>query len=388
MRGLLRALALASASVLAACTPRTAPLPPGVEPPPGLVMPRGPGPAFTPVRHAQIPGWTTDRLSQAVAPFLSGCLRMAAAPGAPLGGQGEAARLGGDPRMWADACAAARAVPPGDDIAARAFFESQFQAFLISNDGAPTALFTGYYEPEVRGSRKPDRTYHEAIYRRPPDLGASPRNTPYLTRAQIDGGALAKKHLEILYLADPVDAFFLHIQGSGRVRLPDGRIVRLNYDGQNGQPYVPIGRVLVDRGEMTLEQVSMQSIRTWLATHPKEARGLMQSNPSYVFFRELPDPGANVGPPGTLGAPLTPMRSVAVDRGFLPLGAPIWIDTKDAATGETLQRLMLAQDIGGAIRGPVRADIFYGWTKDAEDRAGRMRAQGTIYLLLPKGAAR
>jgi membrane-bound lytic murein transglycosylase A len=378
--------ALALAALLAACAPRPATTDgaPVVAPPRGVSIPAGPGPGFTPVAAAQIPGWATDRHAQAIPPFLAGCIRMAAAPGAPLGGQADAARLGGDPRQWGDACAAARLVPPGDDAAARAFFEQWFQAFLVSNDGAATALFTGYYEPEVRGSRKPDRTYHEPVYRRPPDLGPTPRNSPYLTRAQIDGGALAKKRLEILYLADPVDAFFLHIQGAGRVRLPDGKIVRLNYDGQNGHPYVPIGRVLVDRGEMALEQVSMQSIRAWLVSHPKEARGLMHTNPSYVFFRELPDPGADVGPPGTLGAPLTPLRSVAVDRNFLPLGAPVWIDTRDAASGEVMQRLMLAQDIGGAIRGPTRADIFYGWSPDAEDRAGRMRAQGTIYLLLPK----
>ncbi len=386
MRSLVRALAFAGVAALAACAPGPSPTAgaPPVEPPRGVSVPSGPGPGFTPLRHAQIPGWAADRQARAIPAFLAGCARMDAAPGAPLGGQGDASRLGGDPRQWADACAAARALPPGDDAAARAFFESRFQAFLVSNDGAPTALFTGYYEPEVRGSRRSDRTYHTAVHRRPPDLGPSPRNSPYLTRAQIDGGALAKKRLELLYLADPVDAFFLHIQGAGRVRLPDGKIVRLNYDGQNGHPYVPIGRVLVDRGEMTLEQVSMQSIRAWLAAHPKEARGLMHSNPSYVFFRELPDPGPDVGPPGAMGAPLTPMRSVAVDRAFLPLGAPIWIDTRDAATGETMQQLMMAQDIGGAIRGPVRADIFYGWTKDAEDRAGRMRAQGAIYLLLPK----
>ena len=178
------------------------------------------------------------------------------------------------------------------------------------------------------------------------------------------------------------------MQGAGRVRLPDGSIVRVTYDGQNGRTYVPIGRVLVDRGEMTLDQVSMQSIRAWLVAHPSEAAGVMDANPSYVFFREVPDAPPDQGPPSTLGVPLSPGRSIAVDKTFVPLGAPVWIDTRDPVDGAKLQRLMMAQDLGGAIRGPIRADIFFGWGKDAEERAGRMRQPGEEILLLPKAGDR
>jgi membrane-bound lytic murein transglycosylase A len=162
--------------------------------------------------------------------------------------------------------------------------------------------------------------------------------------------------------------------------------VRVSYDGQNGQAYVPIGLVLVDRGEMTLEQVSMQTIRAWLVAHPKDAKGVMNMNPSYVFFRELTGMSTDAGPPGALGAPLSPMRSAAVDKNVIPLGAPIWIDTQDPLDGTKLQRLMMAQDLGGAIKGAIRTDIFFGWGRDAEERAGRMRQRGTEFVLLPKFA--
>ena len=176
----------------------------------------------------------------------------------------------------------------------------------------------------------------------------------------------------------------LQIQGSGRVLLDDGRVVRVSYAGQNGRPYVPIGRVLAERGQIPLEQVSLQTIRAWLLAHPTEAAAVMNQNPSYVFFREVIGVRPEEGPPGALGAPLTPGRSVAVDRSFIPLGAPIWLDTTDPLTGSRLQRLMLAQDIGGAIRGPVRADIFWGWDREAEERAGRMRQPGSDFVLLPR----
>ncbi len=269
-----------------------------------------------------------------------------------------------------------------DDAAARNFFETYFQPYGVSSDGDAEGLFTGYYEPEVAGARAPGGDYKYAIYRRPPGL-ADGRS--YLSRAEIDRGALKGKRLELLWLADPIDAFFLHIQGSGRVLLPDGRTVRVNYDGQNNRGYVPIGRVLVSRGEMTLDQVSMQSIRAWLLSHPAEARGVMEQNPSYVFFREVNGLSADKGAPGALGVALSPFRSIAVDKGFIPLGAPVWVNTRDALDGSPFNHLMVAQDLGGAIRGPVRADIFFGWGADAENRAGRMRQRGTEIVLLPRG---
>jgi membrane-bound lytic murein transglycosylase A len=207
---------------------------------------------------------------------------------------------------------------------------------------------------------------------------------PYWDRAAIGRGALDGQRLAILWTADPVDAFVLQIQGSGRVLLPDGQVVRVSYAGQNGRPYVPIGRVLADRGAIPLGEVTMPSIRAWLEAHPAEAAGVMDQNPSYVFFRELPGAGPEDGPPGSLGAPLTPGRSIAVDRTFIPLGAPVWLDTTDPVTGAPLRRLMLAQDTGGAIKGPVRADIFWGWGAAAEDRAGRMKQPGTATVLLPR----
>jgi membrane-bound lytic murein transglycosylase A len=347
-------------------------------------VPPGSGPALTPVRFDQVTGWGTDQEAAALTAFLASCDALRAQPNQPLGGQGEAAVRGGIAAEWQPACIAGRAVPPGDDVAARGFFEAWFQAYGVSTDGTAQGLFTGYFEPEVAGARTPGGIYRYPLLRRPSDLGS---RKPYFTRAEIEHGALRSRRLELLWLADPIDVFFLHVQGAGRVRLPDGHVVRVTYDGQNGQTYVPIGRVLVDRGEMTLDQVSMQSIRAWLVAHPQQAAAVMDANPSYVFFREVPDARPDQGPPSTLGAPLSPGRSIAVDKTFIPLGAPVWIDTTDPVDGAKIQRLMMAQDLGGAIRGPVRADIFFGWGKDAEEHAGRMREQGTEILLLPRQAA-
>jgi membrane-bound lytic murein transglycosylase A len=350
-------------------------------PPPPWTVPQGAGPAFTAIRYDQMPGWESDHAGDALLTFLASCAQMRTNPAQALGGSGEAAALGGTAAQWTAVCAAAEVVPANDDAAARKFFEANLQPYGVSADGSAAGLFTAYYEPEVAGSRIPDATYKYPLYRRPPGLVPG---AVLPTRADIERGALRGKRLELLWLADPVDVFFLQVQGAGRVRLPDGHIVRVTYDGQNGQPYVPIGRVLVDWHEMTLDRVSMQSIRGWLAAHPDRATELMDQNTSYVFFRELNGYGADMGPPGTLGAPLTPMRSIAVDKAFVPLGAPVWIDTKDSLDGKPIQRLMAAQDLGGAIRGPVRADIFFGWGADAEAHAGKMRQQGTEVVLLPK----
>ena len=355
----LPALALALAA-LAGCAPRDS----AGHSPPGVSIPASVGPAFTPVAFSQIPGWGADRLSEAMPAFLAGCDRAAA-----------------DPRM-AQACERARAVPPGDDAAARAFFEQSFQPTIASNDGSVEGLITGYYEPEFPASRTRTGPYQTPLLRRPPP-GRQSAAMP--TRAQIVRGALARRGLEMLWVADPIDAFFLQIQGSGRARLPDGTIVRVTYDGQNGHPYVPIGRVLVNRGEMTIDEVSMQTIRTWLKSHPREAAAVMDQNPSYVFFREVRGTTAEQGPPGAMQVPLTPGRSVAVDRSLIPLGLPVFLDTHDALQPSLVwRRLTMAQDVGGAIRGATRADIFFGWGPDAEERAGRMRQPGTLYVLQPR----
>ena len=353
---------VAAALLLASCAPQ----PTAGRAPPGVAVPPGPGAALTPVRFDQLPGWAEERPAEAVAPFLAGCARLDPAV---------------HPRLPA-LCDRARSLPPGDNAAARAFFEQGFQPHLASGEGSPQGLVTGYYEPEFRASRARGGEYQTPLLRRPRGHAAG-QVLP--TRAQINRGALARQGLEMLWVADPVDAFFLHIQGSGRARLPDGGVVRVGFDGKNEQPYVPIGRVLVDRGEMKLDEVSMQSIRAWLKAHPAEAEAVMDQNPSYIFFREVGGLAPEQGPPGTQGVPLAPMRSVAVDRGYIPLGTPVWLDSLDPLTPATpLRRLMVAQDTGGAIRGPVRADLFFGWGAEAEERAGRMRQPGSLYVLLPR----
>ena len=377
-------------ALLAGCTPapQTAPSNGAAASgdPTSWAVPSGPGAAMTPVRFEALSGWAQERHAQAIPAFLASCKQFSANPTQALGGSGDAVARGGTGAQWRSVCAAARAIPPGEDAAARAFFEANFQPYGLSSDGSATGLFTGYYEPEIRGSRTQSGVYKYPLYRRPPELGASARRAPYLSRAQIEAGGLRKKGLEMLWLADPIDAFFLHIQGSGRVMLPDKRTVRVSYDGQNGQAYVPIGRVLVDRGEMKLEEVSMQSIRAWLVAHPREASGLMNQNPSSVFFRELGGISADAGPPGALGVPLSPLRSAAVDKGFIPLGAPLWVETKDPLDSTNIQRLVMAHDLGGAIKGAIRTDLFFGWGRDAEERAGRMRQPGREFILLPKAA--
>jgi membrane-bound lytic murein transglycosylase A len=355
-----------------------------------------------PISFAELPGWADDHPAQALAPFVAGCAQM----GDNLGGSGEAATRGGNAAAWRGACTAGRAVPPGDDAAARSFFEAQFQPYAVSGDGKDQGLFTGYYEPEVRGNRSPGAGYEATLLQRPSDLmqvdlGAFADDlkgrhitgrlqngelVPYYDRAEIEAGALRGKRLELIWLASPVDAFFLQIQGSGRVKLPDNKVMRVTYAAQNGRPYVPIGKVLADQGAIPLDQVSMQTIRAWLESHPGEAKAIMDRNPSYVFFREVIGVRPDQGPPGALGATLTPGRSIAVDRGYLPLGAPVFVSTTDPLDGSKLQRMMVAQDLGGAIKGPVRADIFFGWGADAEAHAGKMRQQGNAYLLLPKAA--
>jgi membrane-bound lytic murein transglycosylase A len=384
---------LGAAIALSACVAR---------PPPGET----PTMELKPVAFSDVPGWQDDALAAVVPALRRECASLTAMPpDHALGGDGVAAQLGGIAADWGPLCAAAATLAPGDDAGARQMFERELQPYAVTADARAHGLFTGYYEPEVPGSLRRGGRYQTPILRRPPDLvqadlGAftpdlkgrsiagrivGERLVPYYDRAQIQGGALAKRHLNLLYLADPVDAFFLEIQGSGRVRLPNGHIVRVTYDGQNGRPYVPIGRLLVERGELSRDTVSMQTIRAWLESHPDQAEFLMDANPSYVFFRLLPGTPADQGPPGALGVPLTPERSLAVDVGYLPLGAPVFVATSNPLDGSAWRHLLLAQDRGGAIKGPVRGDIFFGWGEQAETLAGKMQQQGTAFILLPRG---
>ncbi len=252
------------------------------------------------------------------------------------------------------------------------------------NGDTDQGLFTGYYEPLLRGSWYPYGSYTIPIYRLPPEAAlVNGRAAPLPSRAQIEAGALAGRGLELLWVDDPTDAFFLHIQGSGQVAMADGSLVRVAFAGKNGHSYFPIGAELVRRGEVPREQMSMQAIRWWLATHPAEAPGLMALNGSYVFFRLID----GEGPVGAQGVPLTPGRSMAVDPAFVPYGVPLWLDTTDPAAGNApLRRLVVAQDTGGAIKGPIRGDLFWGSGEEAGAVAGSMKQQGRWYLLLPKAA--
>jgi len=349
---------------------------------------------LTPASFAALAGWNDDHLAEALPTLRRSCAPVLekSASAAPLG-NGIAGTIGD----WQPICADAATVPE-EDPAARAFFDRWFLPWLAGNNGNREGLFTGYYEPLLNGARASGGLYATPLLHRPGDLVmvelgrfrpawrgeriagrvVGGNLVPYPSRAEIEQGALDRLNLAFLWVDDPVDAFFLEIQGSGRVRLPDGSMVRVGYDGQNGRPFVPIGRLLLERGELAREDVSMQTIRAWIKAHPDRGKALMDENPSYVFFRELATPGA-VGSAGTL---LTAGRSLAVDRNFVPLGAPLWLDA-----GGELRRLMVAQDTGGAIRGPVRGDVFWGDGPEAAERAGGMKAHGRYYLLLPKTLA-
>ncbi|MGH6991389.1 MAG: murein transglycosylase A, partial [Stellaceae bacterium] len=300
---------------------------------------------------------------------------------------------------WEAPCAAAARLPTGADAAARHFLRRWFRPYLAGNNGNPNGLFTGYYEPLLQGARTQGGPDETPILRRPADLVmvalglfrpewrgdriagrvVNGRLVPYPTRAEIERGAIDAKKLALFWVRDPVAAFFLQIQGSGKVRLPDGQLVSVGYAGQNGRPYVSIGRLLVKRGELAKSAVSLASIKGWIAAHPVRGRALMDDNPSYVFFRIVKGPT----PIGAEGAALTPRRSLAVDRAFLPLGIPIWLDLEHGDT--PMRRLVVAQDTGGAIRGPVRGDFYWGAGPEAARKAGGMIAHGRYFLFLPKG---
>lgn len=260
------------------------------------------------------------------------------------------------------------------DAQARAFFELLFRPVMI---GSPPALFTGYYEPELMGSPVRTPRFAWPIYRRPPELqdGAT-----YLTRRAIEDGALRGRGLELAWLEDPVEAFFLQVQGSGRIRLTDGRVMRVGYAAKNGHPYRSVGQELIRRGTHTPDQVSAQAIRAWVKASGAAGTELLNTNPSYVFFRKIDELTADKGPIGAMGRSISTLRSVAVDPRFTPLGAPVWVE-KDGAS--PIRSLMVAQDTGGAIKGAQRADIFYGTGRAAGEAAGTVKDGGRLIVLIP-----
>ncbi len=342
-----------------------------------------------PASWIELPEWGRESLRDSLVAFVRGCSALAKQP------------------AWQPVCADAAALPPDSsdrDIAA--FFESRFDPHQVINaDESTSGMVTGYYEPLLRGSRTRTSRYRYPIYAVPQDLlvidlsGVYPdlkhkrlrgriegnRVVPYLARGDIDAEPAPLKGLEIAWVDDAVELFFLHIQGSGQVQLENGERVRVGYADQNGHPFRSLGRLLIQRGELPPERASMQGIKDWARRHPGKVQRFMNENPSFVFFRELP--GDLPGPIGSLGVPLTAERSIAVDPRVIPLGVPVYLATTWPNSPQPLNRLMVAQDTGGAINGGVRADFFWGFGDSAGSQAGKMRQAGRMWVLLPKGYA-
>lgn len=386
----MKILAFLGLGALGACTAVTPPPPIDDKEPLRL----------SPASFNALPGWQDDRHSETMAAFHRSCARiLRRGADESFGPDG----VGGTFGDWHPACRAALDTPEMNDAQARAFFEHWFRPWqAVAESGREEGLFTGYYEAMLRGSRTRHGPYQTPLRALPDDLvmvnlvefrdhlrGERTAGRvvghylkPYQTRAEIVAGQLpAGQDKPLVWVDSPVDAFFLHIQGSGIVALDDGGEMRVGYAGQNGHSYYAIGRELVRRGHMDKDSVSMQSIRAWLEANPGQADELMNLNQSYIFFREL----TGEGPLGGEGVALTPLRSLAVDRSKIPYGLPVWVDIASPVEQERpLRRLMVAQDTGGAIRGPVRGDFFWGAGPDAEHRAGLMRSQGRYWFLLPK----
>lgn len=348
---------------------------------------------FRPVPFRFLDGWAEDDQAPAFFAFLKSCATLQSRPGtevlrAPCARASEAETLVRDePRL------------------ARAFFEENFTPHLVRVGWKKNGLLTGYFEPLIEASFTPDPSYPYPLYGRPSDQVAvdlkafrselsgrligrleGEKLVPYHDRAAIEAGAFSGRNLEILWARDPIDVFFLQIQGSGRAKLPDGSTILVGYAGGNGHPYTSIGRVLIDMGALDQDEVSMFSIRRWLEDNPGRLSEILNRNASYVFFRIA----AGEGPIGSAGAVLTPSRSLAVDPAHVALGLPVWVETTlpgnedPLAKGETFHRLLIAQDTGGAIKGAMRGDLFFGFGKEAEWRAGHMKSEAVFYVLLPK----
>lgn len=395
-------LAALLAALFAGCAmapqPKAPPAQPPAAPAPKAEQPPPPQyPALAAGRFSDLPSWSASDHGAALEAFLRSCQK--------LGGRGE----------WSESCSRAAALPlppappprgegSGERAGARQFFETNFRPYqVLTPDGAAEGLVTGYYEPLLKGSRSRSSRYKHPVYGVPEDLltvdltEVQPdlrnrrvrgrldgrRVVPYFTRAEIESGRAAVAGREILWVDDALDLFFLQVQGSGRVVLPDGKTVRLGYADHNGHPYTSIGKVLVERGELTLDKASAQGIRQWAGANPAKLSTLLNENASYVFFRELPAEAAGLGPPGALGVPLTPGYSIAVDPQFVPLGAPVYLATTMPNSAKPLNRLVLAQDTGTAIKGAVRADFFWGFGPEAGEQAGKMKQPGRLWVLLP-----
>ena len=404
MRGAFAALAFAG--VLAGCAPAPtreaarAPEPlvcPPVEalvcPPPAAapIPPLAPPTAeyrgrLQPASWADLPGWGRESLAASLAAFLQSC------------------QVLDQQDAWKGVCAGAQTLSNAAERDIAAFFELNFDPHQVLNaDDSASGMVTGYYEPLLHGSRMRTGRYRYPIYGVPQDLlvidlaSVYPelkhkrlrgriegnRVVPYAARADIDKEAGAAKGSEIVWVDDAIEVFFLHIQGSGQVELENGERVRVGYADQNGHPFRSLGRLLIERREIAPERASMQGIKDWARRNPRKVQDFLNANPSYVFFRELPND--LTGPIGALGVPLTAERSIAVDPRVVPLGVPVYLATTYPNRSEPLNRLVVAQDTGGAIAGAVRVDFFWGFGDAAGAEAGKMRQAGRIWVLLPKG---
>jgi membrane-bound lytic murein transglycosylase A len=343
-------------------------------------------PAYSVSKWEMLPEWQGMDISPAWPAFLQSCSALRSKP------------------HWQEVCDHAAAVDTKDSLAQHAFYQEWFVPYQIFNpDGSDQGIITGYYEPLLKGSRTKTERFRYPLYGVPDDLleidisDAYPalkgmrlrgrvegkKVIPYYTRAEIDAGKPALQGRELFWVDNVVELFFLQIQGSGRIELPDGSVVKVGYADQNGQPYASIGRKLVEMGVYKLEEVSMQRIKEWADKNPKKVAALLEQDASYVFFREMPN--ALPAPLGALGVPLTNEYSLAVDPHNIPLGMPVFLSTTLPESTTPLNRLMLAQDTGGAIRGAVRADFFWGFGENAAAQAGRMKQQGRLWVLFPKG---
>lgn len=374
-----RVATTAIAGVLAACAS-----PPPFEGPasvetrpaaaPASAVPAGvvqrPKSRWVPADFAELPGWSADRTQDLWPALLRGCDRPA--PG------------------WEGVCAAALRTPvPQTDLQARAWLEQRLRPYRVeSPDGQVDGLITGYFEPQVDALRQPRPGFAVALHQPPADLAT---RKPYWTRQQLDTLPAAQASLkgrELAYVADPLDALLLQVQGSGRLAVtePNGtrRLVRVAYAGHNDLPYKSVGRWLIEQGELKPEQASWPAIRAWAKANPRRVSELLWSNPRVVFFREEPLPDPQLGPKGAQAVPLTPGRSIAVDPGSVPYGTPVWLDTTEPLSSTPLRRVVMAQDTGSAITGAVRADYFWGWGDEAEAQAGRMKQPLKMWVLWPR----
>lgn len=374
--------------------PAEKPAAPTATAPPLALAPEPPAPApepyrgrLSPASWVSLPGWSEEPHGTALAAFRQSCSVLASQP------------------AWKDACGAASTLPVaiGNAEAAR-FFESRFEPYRVLNpDESDTGTITGYYEPLLRGSRTRNARFRYPVYAVPQDLVVvdlsslhpdlrhkrlrgrleGNRLVPYLSRGEIDSDNSPLRGNEIAWVDDPVELFFLHIQGSGQIELENGERLRVGYAEQNGHPFRSVASLLIRRGELPAERTSLEGMRDWARRHPAKARQYLNANPSFVFFRELP--AGLTGPLGTLGVPLTSGYSLAVDPRVIPLGVPVYLDATWPGTRQPLRRLMVAQDTGGAIFGAVRADFYWGFGDEAGRIAGRTKQQGRMWVLLPKG---